>query len=207
MTIGLMKIEALKLLYLNPRDIHEADLTQLGANQNYSDYLAAMPGCINRAQQDIITRRILPLRVYTIPPKAKTVDLSEITDLYAIQRISFESAFSYDKKISYEREGDKVMLLDGAPDGIYKIIYYPKVAPIRAETPDDYEPDIPEPVAAAIPYFIKAELLNMDGGANSQEVVQARNMYETALTRYQQANREAHAGRVKNVFTRMLGGW
>ena len=60
MTIGRIKIEALKLMFLNARDIHEDELTSLGAEQNYSDYLASMPGCIHRALQDMVLRKILP---------------------------------------------------------------------------------------------------------------------------------------------------
>ena len=50
MTLGEIKIEALKLMFTNSQhDIAVSDLSNLYQDGNYGSYLVNMPGAINRA--------------------------------------------------------------------------------------------------------------------------------------------------------------
>ena len=216
MTIGRIKIEALKLMYLNARDIHEEDLDGLGADQNYSDFLSAMPGCINRALQDIVLRRILPIKVAVLNRQndpswvygGAYFDIGTmLPDLYAIERIALVNAERnrYYGAVSYYHEGDGLVIPDYMTGGgdEYRLLYRPLLPEVSAETRNDFELPLPLPLASAIPYFIKAELYAADTSSNLSEAQLARQAYETALSRYAEKAEGGHQTRIKNVF----GGW
>lgn len=211
MTIGRMKIEALKLMFLNARDIHEDDLDTLSADQNYSDYLAAMPGCIHRALQDMVLRKILPLR-------SRELLLSEgeaqgavtrfslstlIPDLYGISSVICTREGGEEVRIDYGTADEELLLYKPRDGWSYRVVYHPSLPEVTTATPNTSRPDIPETLAAVIPYYIKAELFTTDTPSNAQEAERARVMYETALARYAQERSYSRQRRVKTVF----GGW
>ena len=211
MTIGRIKIEALKLMFLNARDIHEDELTSLGADQNYSDYLASMPGCIHRALQDMVLRKILPKKVYVIDPYADgewvdggfAFDTSRIADLHDVARIVKHGSRGYVEDVGYDREGDRILIFGYDTAYEYRVIYDVALPAVDQATPNDMQPDIPEPLAVVIPYFIKAELFTSDTPSNAAEAERARGLYETALARYAKDPPSSRRVRIKTVF----GGW
>lgn len=215
MTIGKIKIEALKLMYLGARDLHEEDLDELGADQNYSDYLAAMPGCINRALQDMVVRSLLPVKVAVLSGKndpgwvygGAFFDLSTIVpDLYEVERIARVNPWRnrYQGAVSYAMEGDGLIIPDYQTGGgdEYRLLYRPTLSEVSGETRNDYELPIPDALACAIPYFIKAELYASDTPSNLSEAQLARQSYEAALSRYATRSQGGHQTRIKNVFGR-----
>ena len=88
---------------------------------------------------------------------------------------------------------------DVEEDEMFKIEYMPKTPYITSTTPNNTEIDIPEVLARAIPYFIKAELYELE---EPQVSASARNIFESALAEYvavgqAQKNRQTY---VKNEF-------
>jgi hypothetical protein len=66
-------------------------------------------------------------------------------------------------------------------DEIFNIEYTPKLEMITATTDNEKEIDIPETLARIIPYFVKADLFEMDEPELSAT---ARNIFESALSEY-----------------------
>lgn len=84
-------------------------------------------------------------------------------------------------------------------DELFKVEYMPKAQYFTSTTPNETEIDIPEVLARAIPYFIKAELYEQE---EPQLSASARNIFENALAEYVavgqgQKNRQQY---VKNEF-------
>lgn len=203
MTIGQIKIEALKLMYLCARDVHEDELQALGADQNYSDYLAAMPGSIHRALQDMVARKILPAKTYVLPHK-KTFDLSSIEDYYAAEEVSVYRDDVPEGEAACMVDGTTLILQSVDENKEYRLKYSATLPPVTSATPNSYKLPIPEPLAAAIPYFIKAELFPLDTPSNVAEAERARSTYETTVAR---CSASAHVSqrRVHSWFR--FGGW
>ena len=201
MTIGQIKIEALKIMYLCTRDVHEDELTALGADQNYSDYLAAMPGCIHRAVQGMVARRILPTKDLVLPHQ-KEFDLSGVEDFYAAEEVLIYRDGVRQGDAPCMIEGDKLILLSVEENNEYILKYSPTLPIITTATKNNYKLPIPEPLAAAIPYFIKAELYTLEAPSNAAEAERSRNLYETALLTYS-ASKHTIQRRVRSWFR----GW
>ena len=201
MTIGQIKIEALKIMYLCARDVHEDELQSLGADQNYSDYLAAMPGSIHRALQDMVARKILPTKTFTLPQE-KVFDLGKIEDYYAA-----DGVFLYRDDVAMAEaecviDGETLILQNADERYEYRLKYFPTLPVITSATPNNYKLPIPEALAAAIPYFIKSELYPLDTPSNVADAERARNYYDAAVVRYiSSANLTQR--RIKNWFR----GW
>ena len=201
MTIGQIKIEALKIMYLCARDVHEDELQSLGADQNYSDYLAAMPGSIHRALQDMVARKILPTKTFTLPQE-KVFDLGKIEDYYAA-----DGVFLYRDDVAMAEaecviDGEALILQNADARYEYRLKYFPTMPVITSATPNNYKLPIPETLAAAIPYFIKSELYPMDTPSNAAEAERARNYYDAAVVRYVSSANQTQR-RIKNWFR----GW
>lgn len=209
MTIGRMKIEALKLMFLNARDLHEEELDELGADQNYSDYLAAMPGCIHRALQDMVVRRILPMKSREIVQSDGIRDgnvlrfsLRGIEDLFSVASVVCERDGIGSVRADFSVENEELLLYRPYDGWRYRVVYYPSLPEVSAATPNEMAPDIPEPLSAAIPYYIKGELFTTDTPSNAGEADRARAMYEAVLARYAQGAGGSRPARVKTVFGR-----
>lgn len=206
MTIGRVKIEALKLMYANSRDIHEDDLDELGADQNYSDYLAAMPGCINRALQDMVVRMILPRVSVKLDVDGKELEVIKVKrpeQLYSIARISATTPDDYAPTITYYEEGDRIVLLGYKKGAEYAAEGYPRIEEVSTATRNEAVLPIPEELAAVIPYFIKSELYAMDGRSNAEEASQARQYYEMQVARYA----DEPVGGIRKSVRMTFGGW
>ena len=201
MTIGQIKIEALKIMYLCARDVHEDELQSLGADQNYSDYLAAMPGSIHRALQDMVARKILPTKTFTLPQE-KVFDLGKIEDYYAA-----DGVFLYRDDVAMAEaecviDGETLILQNADERYEYRLKYFPTLPVITSATPNNYKLPIPETLAAAIPYFIKSELYPLDTPSNVADAERARNYYDAAVVRYISSTNPTQR-RIKN----WLRGW
>ena len=188
MTYGEIKIEALKLMYVRENtDFVVSQLDILREDEDINVYLCNMPGSINRCLSYIESRGVLPRKTHTLVlSEAKEGELvrrdlkKEIPDYYDIDRLICECNGRYIGDCDYRMEGD-VLVLAYDEDMTYTVEYKPKcrrVSVTNEETRDDCEIDVPDDIAALIPFYIKSELYRDDEPAEAGE---ARNWFEQSI--------------------------
>ena len=190
MKYGEIKIESLKLMFLNMGDdIDIEGLETYAQDDTYKGYLVNMPGAINRCFSSIEEKRVLP-------SKSKAVQRSEglasggfirfdlpslIADFYDIERIVSETSDGeYNGDCDYQREGDVLVLerYEEDDDVEYTVIYKPSIERVSSTTDDYKEIEIPNNIASYIPYFVKGDLYRDD---EPNEASEARNWFEQAM--------------------------
>ena len=189
MTLGDVKIEALKLMFTNVEDdLFPKKLSNYIEDENYRDYLVNMPGAINRCFARLSEVGVLPSRRHALARENALAsasfvryDLSAIPDFYDVERLIREDVYGdYEPDADYYREGDMLVLPryeEG--DGIsYTLIYKPRLMPISSITSNETVLDIPDDIAVLIPYFIKGDLYRID---EPNEAAEARNWFESAI--------------------------
>lgn len=208
MKLGDIKIEALKLMFVNMvEDIAIDSLESYAQDEIYKSYLVNMPGAINRCFASIEEKRVLPSKSRTLKRSEALAsggfvrfDLdSLISDFFDIDRIVRESADGdYDGDCDYITEGNTLVLERyEEEDGItYTVIYKPTIARITSLTDDNIEIDIPNNIAAYIPYFVKGDLYRDDEPGEAGE---ARNWYEQAMNEIY-LKKEQKTNRIKSVY-------
>ena len=189
MKLGEIKLETLMLI--SPSDELRCDteddeelrrrLSQLEGDSNYNDYLASMPGAINRCFSSLENKGLVPSKSYELDNSSATrqgkyllFSLEEISDLGHIEKVLHYSEFSYIRQTDYMTVGDTEILLE-AKDGRYVVIYTPIVERVRQTTDDARVIKLSEDLCAIIPYFLKSELLRAE---NENEAAVARNVFE-----------------------------
>lgn len=160
MTINDIKVEALKLMFTN----YNEDISDINAclnDDNYSAYIPAMNGAINRAVGRLWAKRVIT-KMFTLLPTAHrdTANYSDLCDvLYPItdedrllieERIKSQNPDNLANKVNVEINNE-----------IVKRRLY-----------------IPADVQALIPYYIKAELYEED---EPSLAMQARNFFEQGI--------------------------
>ena len=190
MNLGEIKIETLKLMFLNMnQDIIIEKLKTYSLDETYKSYLINMAGAINRCLSNIEEKRVLPSKTKQLNIANGTAsgsflrfDLGTlIGDFYDIERIVRETDDGdYNGNFEYQREGNTIVLEKCEDsDGItYTVIYKPCLKRVTSITPDDTELNIPDNIASNIPYFLKGELYRDD---EPNEASEARNWYEAAM--------------------------
>lgn len=206
MTIGEIKIQALKLMFVTyTDDLTVEQLTVIGGQDNYRAYLINMDGAINRCFADIEHKRVLPVKTHVLNTNEWNTrghfarfDLSTVPDFFDVQRVSAESLYDYDGNVAYDREGNMLILREFHQDAEYRLMYYPKIQRVVGIM-DTVEADVPEEIAAFIPYYVKGDLFRED---EPNEASEARNWYEAAMNAIRQpsANRVSH---VKTVYSQV----
>lgn len=188
MKLGEIKIEALKLMFVNYNiDFVINELPNIALDENYGSYLVNMPGAINRCFASIEEKGVLPVKTYILNADEGLAsgsyirfDLPKlIEDYFDVDRIVCETANGeYIGDHEYQKEGDTLVLKDFGVDDKYVLLYLPRIERISSLTPDDEEILIPDNIAAHIPYFIKGDLYRDD---EPNEASEARNWYEAAM--------------------------
>ena len=179
MKLGEIKIEALKLMFATGnRDVGVSDLEGMVHEEEYADYLLAMPGAINRCFAVLEERRVLPVKSFRLGEGGRYALDELIPDIFDIERIVYEGEGEYDGDCEYFREGDSVIIRDFDSHGEYRVLYKPSLERITSYTPDDTELKIPDRIACLIPYFIKSELFRVD---EPDEAAEARNLFEMSI--------------------------
>ena len=205
MTLGEIKTEALKLMYV--RDNTDFDVSELAAlreDENINLYLCNMPGSVNRCLSYIESRGVLPRKTRALIFDEKTEDGSivrinpreVIDDYYDIERVICESGGRYMGDCDYRTEGESLALRYDK-DARYTLEYKPRCKRISAATEDDYELDLPDDIASLIPFYIKSELYRDDEPAEAGE---ARNWFEQSIAQLDRA-RESNSGAVESFYS------
>lgn len=187
MKLGEIKIEALKLMFVNDnKDLVISELATLGFDENYGRYLVNMTGAINRCFSSIEEKGVLPIKTSTLKASNGVAsgvftrfNLSAlINDFFDIDRIVCECNGEYIGDYEYQREGNNIVIKDFDLEDMYKVLYHPAISRITALTSNDINIDIPDNIASYIAYFVKGELYRDD---EPNEASEARNWYEFAM--------------------------
>ena len=174
MTIGEIKLEALRISFPDPQlyvdesdtDTVSAIISGLKEDHNYSDFLAASVGSINRALSVMERKGISPLVSRSATVRKDASSQMQFVDMnaYGSEMLFAEGVYKIKDGntvyLPFEDMGNgKLALTDAEENGPYVIKYRTKLERISALTPDDKELSIPDSLASAIPYFIKGDLL------------------------------------------------
>lgn len=206
MKYGDIKIEALKLMFINMGD--DITIDKLGTyeqDDTYNAYLVNMPGSVNRCLSALEGRGVLPSKSRVLEPSEGVAsgafirfNLPDIIDdFYDIERVVSETSDGeYNGDCEYRTEGD-TLVLDREDDIAYTLIYRPKVERVSSLTDNSKEIDIPENISSLIPYFVKGDLYRDD---EPNEASEARNWFEQGIEEIllRKANK---VGRVKTVYS------
>jgi hypothetical protein len=164
MTINDIKIEALKLMFTNyNEDI--SDINDCLNDDNYSAYIPAMNGAINRAVGRLWAKRVIT-KMFTLLPTAHkdTANYSDLCDvLYPVtdtERLLIEERIK-----SQNPDSEGVDLANKV-----KVEINNEIVARRLYIPADAQ--------ALIPYYIKAELYEED---EPSLAMQARNFFEQGI--------------------------
>lgn len=186
MKVGQIKVEAIKLMFTNyGYDIAIGDLQRMVNDENYGSYIVNMNGAIARAIDRIENACVMPIKRKRIMPGEldngavfDRFDVSKITDLFRIDRITVEYANGeYDGNASFELEGTDLLVRHN-PSASYSILYYPTIKTVNEDVLDTEEFWIPDNIARIIPYFIKGDLYQEE---EPELAADARNLFEASL--------------------------
>ncbi len=211
MKLGEIKLET--LMMIAPADELRVDvdndeeltnrIKQLMDDSNYNDYLASMPGAINRCFSSLEGKGVVPTKSYDLDiKKAKkrgkhlVFDLSEIQDLGSIERIAFYTDYDDIDRCDYMLESDRNILLENK-NGLYVVVYSPIIPRITQITDDAKVIQLPEDILALIPYFVKSEILRAE---NENEAAVARNVYEQMADELANKRQKSYQGAVSTVY-------
>ena len=188
MKLGEIKMQTLRLMFVQAADNYSSDeSSRLEGVEECRDYIANMPGAINRCLANLESRSVLPMRRAVLPRFTGDsyggrvrYDLPcVLPDLFKVERVSKEGEDgSYVSAVSYVKEGDSLMLDEITESERYIVLYRPRAERVTSFTDNKTVLDLPEHIAALIPYFVKSELYRIDEPDEAQE---ARNMYEAGL--------------------------
>ncbi len=210
MKLGEIKLEALMMIY--PGEVFNVDIDNLESamvalkgDPNFADYLANMPGIINRCFGVLEQREVLPTKQAELSlaqgenlgPYLRYRINERIEDLRAIEKVIYADGESYEDMCDYRRESQYSILVPFKKQGRYIFVYTPKIPRISVLTSESTEIlEGREDIASLIPYFVKAELLVTEHPDDSQ---MARSLFESALNNLL-PQREGHQSAVENVY-------
>lgn len=209
MKYGEIKIEALKLMFINMGDDISADnLESYEQDDTYSVYLVNMPGSINRCFSAFENKGVLPPKSKILETKNGVAsgafirfDLqSVISDFCEIDRIVSETdSGEYCGDCDYQTEGDTLVLerFDDSDGITYTVVYKPKIPRVEALTDNEWEIPVPDNIASLIPYYIKGDLYRDD---EPNEASEARNWFEAGVSEIL-AKKTNKNSRVKVVYS------
>ena len=192
MKLGEIKLEALMMIFpgevlnVTEDNLQEA-LGVLKNDPNFGDYLASMPGIINRCFGVLENKGVVPTKQVEIlesGPEKEMVrcDLkAAIPDYGILERVAFEGANGtcYTYEIDYTRESADVVLLPYMGKGKFILIYTPRLPRVSLISSESMEV-LPErdDIASLIPYYVKSELLYTE---HTEDAKLARQLFESGL--------------------------
>lgn len=204
MTLGDIKAEALRLMGADV-DVDGDTVGDMEYDDNYSLFYNGMVGALNRAFSDLEVRRVLPLcRRELVSPVVKggraCFMLDGIEDLFAPARLAVEGEDYWDDDHPYRYEAGRLSVEHYDTSATYELLYYPRLARLTHLTSNGVSLPLPDALATALPYYIKADLFRVDEPGEAND---ARNWYEAAVDRYAA---QLECGVQRCVETVFLGG-
>ena len=207
MKVGDIKIDALRLMFAEiDNGMTAENVGSYDGDAEVGDYLRSMPGSIRRSLLDLESRRILPERSAPLKlAEAERVksfyrfDLSTIKDFYDVSRVTMYGESSYEGDYPYRIEGNTLILISPDENATFNLLYYPRVK-IPSALGNGEVLEIPDEIAALIPYFIKGELYRQD---EINDAAEAMSWYEQrlALLAPKRTEKQSH---VSSVYSQVM---
>lgn len=183
------------------QDIVAANIDDYYDDTNFNDYLYQMNESINRCFDRLLNDEIAPQEIVEVEDYTTvdadgftTMDLTQITDLYKLDRVIYSYGSLYEGNCEYILEGDTLILADR--EGDYKLVYTKTMPYITDSTLDSATIDLPNEILRLIPYFIKGELYEEED-VNLAAV--AMNVFEQRLLQIKK-KKERHQTKVVDIF-------
>lgn len=186
MRLGTIRREALRLMFASYGDVlEEHTYAELADNPQYAPYLAAMDGSVNRAVLYMQSAGVLPRATCTLTSpvvtgSVATFNLAGVEDLERVVAL-YRMSTAQHTTCSYVWEGGTTLVVPLYEHGDYVLVYDKRWQCVDSLTPDDTELDLPNALAALLPYYIKAELYEEEDAAEAKK---ARAYFEQALAAF-----------------------
>ena len=97
----------------------------------------------------------------------------------------------------YTFEAGRLRVMDYDKGAAYELLYHPRPARVKRDTPNGTVLEIPEVLVAALPYYVKADVFRIDEPGEAND---ARNWYENAVAQYASLLHNGPQGSVINAF-------
>lgn len=197
MTVADIKIQTLKLMGINDTDISPEILPELYSDDNYKVFLSQMPPSITRALNRIKSAGVIPQQSYTAETLAENKYIAKyalnelISDFSKLRRVVVESQSGYCGNYPYTFEGTSVVLFNLHRGNTVTFLYEPRMPVITSVTDDATEIPLPDELASIIPYFVKADVYELD---EPELATQSRNIFEGMLAEYWSQEQNVEAG-------------
>ena len=179
MKLGNIKLESLYLCFPNPSLCVDTEddallteaLSGLKDDPNYSDYLNAMIGAINRCLSVFEIKGVIPKKRISVPFDAsRVVNGSFVINagVLAPDCKRVDSVIIYPKgdlpsHIEFADSGDGEIYVEPISEGgCYTRRYEPLTERISPSTAESHELELPNRLAELIPYFVKGDILRVD---------------------------------------------
>ena len=107
--------------------------------------------------------------------------MPDLPDMAAPARVLMECEDGYDDNHPYRFEAGVLTIADFDATASFELLYHPRITRVRADTDNATELDLPEALADALPYYLKADLYRVDEPGEAND---ARNWYEAAVAQY-----------------------
>ena len=169
--LGEIKLEALKIMNINNDSVLLLDRIETLKNEKrYAKYLNNMFNCINKAIDIINHKKILKqnrIEMSELPVKLGNInnryDVSGVSDFLSIARIIYEDSSKYVERVTYEKEGDLIVVSNKYLPESLILLYDTRIPNITEGTADTDEVEgLSDELARLIPYYIKFELYQED---------------------------------------------
>jgi hypothetical protein len=202
MTLGDIKAQALQMMGFDEY-VDANNVDDFAEDDNFGPLLRQMWSAVNRCFADLETKRVLPLQRASLPsPTGKGTwrrfDYSGISDLFEVVRLVMETNYGVDDDHPFLLEAGGTLRVNDYDDSAnYVVLYRPKLKRLTACTDNSTEIDLPEALAAAVPYFVKSEVHRFD---EPDEAGEARNFYEAAVEQYASRAEISRQGAVQTVY-------
>ena len=210
MKLGEIKLEALMMIY--PSEVFNVEfenleeaLFVLKANPNFADYLANMPGIINRCFSLLEQRGVLPTKqveldvtqAEPIGPCLRYKLNEKIEDYSSLEKVVFINENHYEDS-GFQRESSNTILVPQKTQGRYMFVYVPKIPRVNVITAESVD-ILPErdDIAGLIPYFVKSELLITE---QAEDAKLSRSLFEQGLSELI-SHRDSYQGSVETIYS------
>ena len=202
MTLGDIKAQALQMMGFDEY-VDANNVDDFAEDDNFGPLLRQVWSAVNRCFADLETKRVLPLQRASLPaPTGKGTwrrfDYSGISGLFEVVRLVMETNYGVDDDHPFLlEEGGTLRVNDYDDTANYVVLYRPKLGRLTAYTADSTVIDLPDALAAAVPYFVKSEIYRFD---EPDEAGEARNFYEAAVEQYASRAEISRQGAVQTVY-------
>ena len=207
MKLGEVKLEALRIMNINnDNPLFLENIETIYGEKRYAKFLNNMLNAINKAIDIINHKKVLPKnsielsKILINESKLNNrFDLTKIDDYFAIDKIVYEDNFNYYPKVSFEKEGNKIVISNKYNPIYLNMIYFSKVPSVSDDLSDNEEiPYLKDEFARLIPYYIKFELYQED---EPNLALTAKNTFDNGIELLRIYEDEFESISIENIYS------